>query len=65
MIEYIVLSAVIPKEVSEEKKAEYFLSKMFRIVGTVSNGKPQKVWLFFSFLGFFFVLFFGQIKLDP
>lgn len=63
MIEYIIVLAVISEQVSEEKKAEYILSKMFRIVRTVYNGQPQRVWIFFFLWGFF--LFSEEIRLNP
>lgn len=52
--EYIGLSTVIPEQVSEEKKGDYILSKMFRIVRTDSNGQQKRI----------FFLLFRQIKVD-
>lgn len=52
---------MILEQLSEEKKT-YILSKMLRIVRTVSNDQPQRVWvIIFICDGFFSHLWTGEI----
>lgn len=52
---------MISEQLSEEKKA-YILSKMIRIVRTVSNDRPQRLWaIIFICGGVFSHLWTGEI----